>query len=179
MPSHPTGVAGRGSAPRGLPPRPACPSDFVLQCTLGRSPQQGRGAASSSPQPFQEARTPDAARSDRQAQGVISEEERAASAAIERGRWRAENRLFVVDLPHGKTAAVADRLAAGEREPENLLIISPGEVNFFGRGELVRALDRKYPDGWLGGALPQRGFWGRGGKPPATIEEFLEAELCG
>ena len=42
----------------------------------------------------------------------------------------------------------------------NLLILCPNESNFFGTGKLIQALDKAFPGGWSGGALPERGFWG-------------------
>ena len=97
---------------------------------------------------------------DRKAQGITDEEEAAAEAAIEQRRKTAEGRLIVVELPHARIAPVTDRLALGDGY-DNLLIISPGEVNFSGDGALVACLDRAFPGGWYGGELPRRGYWGK------------------
>ena len=99
---------------------------------------------------------------DRRAQGITELEEKAGEAAIAGLDIRAGGALTIVRLSHSHTAVVTDRLepALGGPGYENLLVISPGEVNFFGVGDLVRALEEAFPDGWSGGALPERGFWG-------------------
>lgn len=99
---------------------------------------------------------------DRAAQGITAEEERAGEQAVARAENLLDGRLTVVRLPHNRCAVVTDRLDSSLGGPgyKNLLIISSDEVNFFGQGELVRELDRAFPGGWYGGALPQRGFWG-------------------
>jgi hypothetical protein len=135
-------------------------------------------AAGASPEEVREIR-----REDRAAQGIThaeeAEAERAARAAVDA---RAGGRLGVAHLAHGKTAALVDRLQPemGGAGPENLLVWSPGEVNFFGSGALVAALDRSFPGGWYGGALPERGFWGHGlpvSGGEAAVERCLEDEL--
>jgi hypothetical protein len=109
---------------------------------------------------------------DRAAQGITALEERAGETAIENARRIAGGQLVVVKLPHCRTAVVADRLEMDRHPPENLLVFSPSEVNFFGRGTLVRALDERYPGGWTGGSLPERGFWGIS-PLPGDVVEFL------
>ena len=59
----------------------------------------------------------------------------------------------------------------------NLLILSPGEVNFYGEGRLVNALAAAFPAGWYGGSLPERGFWGHG-EPLPDVLNFLREQLC-
>jgi hypothetical protein len=116
---------------------------------------------------------------DRAAQGITPAEEAAAERAIEVRQELCDRRLTVVHLPHGRTAPVTDRLheALGGPGYENLLIASPGEVNFFGSGELVNALDARWPGGWKGGALPQRGFWGHRRVDSTEVAPFLERHL--
>ena len=97
---------------------------------------------------------------DRAAQGITPEEERAGEEAIAHAERLADGRLVVVRLPHAHSAVVGDRLELSDDPPENVLVLCPSEVNFFGRGDLVQALDRQFPGGWYGGALPERGFWG-------------------
>jgi hypothetical protein len=113
---------------------------------------------------------------DRAAQGITELEERAGEKALESARRLAGGRLTVVRLPHSRTAVVADRLEMRPDPPENLLVISPNEVNFFGSGTLVRNLDKRYPGGWSGGSLPERGFWGST-PVPSDIIEFLSSAL--
>lgn len=116
-----------------------------------------RGAT---PQEIEEIRA-----ADRRVQGVTEEEEAVATAAIAQRREYAQGMLTVVVLSHNRASIVADLLLAELGGPgyENLLVISPEEVNFFGDGDSVRMLDKLFPGGWLGGALPERGFWGRRG----------------
>jgi hypothetical protein len=118
---------------------------------------------------------------DRAAQGVTNEEELAAASAIENAERLAGGSLTVVRIPHAHASAVADPLALAPNPPANLLVISPGEVNFFGVGNLVEALDRRFPGGWYGGALPERGFWGAqrpGDEVREALEEILIAEAA-
>jgi hypothetical protein len=79
----------------------------------------------------------------------------------------ADGRLTLVRLPHGRTATVADPLAIQEPD-QPLLALSPGEVNFFGPGLAVMALDAAFPGGWSGSDLPDQGFWGHGEPVPAV-----------
>lgn len=105
---------------------------------------------------------------DRAAQGVTPEHDRQALKAVRRAQHLLDPRSTVVKIPHGKTAPVTDFLhqAFGGPGFENLLVVSPVEVNFFGERRIVRWLARQFPQGWSGGALPQRGFWGH----PLTSE---------
>jgi len=116
---------------------------------------------------------------DRAAQGITADEERQGEAALETLRTVGNGRLTIVDLPHNRTATVTDRLAPelGGSGYENLLVISPGEVNFYGDGHLITALAERFPGGWYGGNLPERGFWGHGGPVPELIP-FVEARLA-
>ncbi len=112
---------------------------------------------------------------DRAAQGISREEERAGEETVRRAETLAEGRLTLVRLPHEHTATVTDRIdqALGGPGFENLLVLCPEEVNFFGSGELVAAVDRRFPGGWYGGALPQNGFWGRDGSGEEVLMFLL------
>jgi len=118
---------------------------------------------------------------DRGAQGITGAEEAAAAEAAAGLETAVGGQLAIARLPHARTAALTDRLHAALGGPgyDNLLVISPGEVNFFGRGDLVRALDRAFPGGWFGGDLPARGFWGHGQAPVADVCRLLEGRLAG
>ncbi|MFD2233161.1 hypothetical protein [Phaeospirillum tilakii] len=107
-------------------------------------------------------------RADRQAQGITPAEERDGETATARRRPALDGAVTLVDLPHARTATVTDRLATLDPPPEAVLIRSPTEVNFFGPGPAVRALDAALPGGWHGGDLPRAGFWGRGEPLPET-----------
>jgi hypothetical protein len=112
---------------------------------------------------------------DRRAQGITEAEERAAEQALKTLQVLAGGELTVAMLPHARTAALADRLetALGGVGGENLLIRSPGQLNFFGAGKLVVALDAEFPGGWYGGALPDRGYWGHSAAPFTFVQDFL------
>jgi hypothetical protein len=116
---------------------------------------------------------------DREAQGVTTEEEAAAEAALRKLQVLADGALSVVTLPHAHTAAVCDRLepVLGGMGFENLLIESPDQVNFYGKGYLVQALNDRFPGGWYGGDLPERGFWGHQNLALPDVENFLSATL--
>jgi hypothetical protein len=99
---------------------------------------------------------------DRRAQGVTEEEERDAEEAIRNAKVMIEGKLTVVNLPHNHTSPVADRMEKDLGGPgyENLLVISPDQVNFFGAGRIILALGERFEGGWYGGSLPECGFWG-------------------
>ena len=115
---------------------------------------------------------------DRAAQGVTAAEEAAAEAALAERVPRLDGSLLLVRLPHDRTSPVFDRLAleTAPAAPPDTLVVSPGELNFSGAGDRVLALARAYPDGWSGGALPARGFWGHGLKLPALDEVLAVIE---
>lgn len=98
-------------------------------------------------------------RADRQAQGITPEEEAEGLAALKAGEAHLDGSLLIVDLPHGRSATVADPMAiAGDLR--DLLILCPNSTQFFGTGARISVLDRAFPGGWRGGELPLRGFWG-------------------
>jgi hypothetical protein len=115
---------------------------------------------------------------DRGAQGITLQQEQEATAAIAHARLLAGGALTVVDLPHDRTAAVADQLepALGGCGYENLLVYSPNQVNFFGRGQVIERLVGQFPGSWFGGDLPDRGFWGHQAARP-KIEEVADLVL--
>ncbi|NVO14041.1 MAG: hypothetical protein HXX10_08395 [Rhodoplanes sp.] len=100
---------------------------------------------------------------DRRAQGITAAQEIAGRRALRNARRHLGGRVLTVRLPHRRSATVTDPVALDRRwaDVENLLVLMPGEVGFFGSGAGVVALDRAFPGGWTGGALPRRGFWGR------------------
>jgi hypothetical protein len=97
---------------------------------------------------------------DRCAQGITQEQELAATTAIAALSSTVAS-LTVVQLPHGKTATVTDRLShsAGGPGYDNLMIECPKEISFFGNGLLIRELMRHF-GGYCGGQLPKQGYWG-------------------
>ena len=92
---------------------------------------------------------------DRAAQGITPGDEETGAAAVRHARTLAGGLLTVVTLPHNRCAVAADRMehALGGPGYENLLVICPAEVDFFGGGEYVLWLDDAFPGGWFGGAL--------------------------
>lgn len=97
---------------------------------------------------------------DRAAQGITPEQEREAERAI--AAAEVVNGVTIIRLSHSKSSPVCDRLFKQGQE-ERLLILSNSkdgsEVNFFGNGELCQQLRNEF-GGWMGGNLPQNGFWG-------------------
>jgi hypothetical protein len=61
---------------------------------------------------------------------------------------------------------------------ENLLIVSPSELNFFGEGRIVLDLNEAFPGGWLGGSLPDRGFWGSHQTDADEVRRWLILRLA-
>ncbi len=116
---------------------------------------------------------------DRDAQDITPSEEEQGKMALVGQRTLCRNRLTVVELPHNRTATVADRLAPELGGPgyANLLIISPDEINVYGEGTLIRYLAQQYPHGWYGGDLPSRGFFGCA-PPPEGILTTITELLC-
>lgn len=112
---------------------------------------------------------------DRAAQGITVAEERAAEEAVRQAETHAGGYLTVVRLAHARTAAVADRMekSLGGDGYRNLLVVSPGQLNFFGDGAHVKALDDRFPGGWYGGALPTRGYWGSERAAASEVLGFL------
>jgi hypothetical protein len=117
-------------------------------------------------------------RADRQAQGITEAEEAAAEACLASLEERLGGALSLIHLSHDRTATITDRLEAALGGPgfRNLLIISPESLNFYGSGEVIRALVEAFPGGWYGGALPERGFWGIDHGSPEVIS-FIERQL--
>lgn len=112
---------------------------------------------------------------DRRAQGVTELEENEAIKAVEKAEVLMDGRLTLVHLSHAKTAAVTDRLdkILGGHGYENLIVVSPAEVNFYGQGGIVIELNNKF-GGWRGGELPERGFWGVSPLKNVVTDEVIE-----
>ncbi|WP_173979936.1 hypothetical protein [Magnetospirillum sp. UT-4] len=108
---------------------------------------------------------------DRRAQGITAAEEEDALAALARAERHLDGRLLVVRLPHDRTATVMDRIAPDDGAIANVLILCPAEVDFFGIGAAVVALDAAFPGGYCGGDLPEAGFWGH--RTPTPAEDAL------
>ena len=141
-----------------------------------RAHVRGLQDVAATPEEIQRVRT-----ADRAAQGIGPEEEAAAEEAAACLEVACEGRLHVAQLPHARTTALVDRLdpVLGGPGYQNLLVLSPDELNFFGQGDLVLALDQRFPEGWYGGALPERGYWGHQRARASEVRSFLEAHLEG
>lgn len=115
-------------------------------------------------------------KADRRAQRITEQEECAGDQAVAMAETHAREALTVVRLPHNRTAVVTDRMDRTLGGPgfRNLLVLSPGEVNFYGSGDLIAALNAHFPDGWCGGALPERGFWGKLGDGDDAMQFLIE-----
>jgi len=114
-----------------------------------------------------------------QAQGITDEQIEQGRLAISKRETLLDGKLTIVRLTHSRTAIVTDLLdpALGGPGYENLLVISPEEVNFFGRGDVIFALNEAFPGGWYGGSLPEYGYWGYD-KPVSNVVEFLKDKIC-
>lgn len=104
---------------------------------------------------------------DRAAQGITHHQEIQASQALAHAEHPLNNRLLLLRPPHARTAAITDRLP---HPPPPVLIVSPGEINFFGPGPAITALAAAFPHGWYGGNLPDDGFWGCPAPLPAETD---------
>lgn len=103
-------------------------------------------------------------RDDRAAQGVTAEMEAAGERAVAALETVLEGRAHLVRLPHAACAVVTDRLDPDDPRP--LIVLSPAEVNVYSPGAVILALERSFPGGWRGGALPAYGFWGHASPLP-------------
>lgn len=101
---------------------------------------------------------------DRASQGVTPEMEAAGEAAVATLETILDGRARLARLPHARCSVVTDRLDPDDARP--LIVLSPGEVNVYAPGPAIAALDRAFPGGWSGGALPAYGFWGHGAPVP-------------
>lgn len=118
-------------------------------------------------------------RADFAAQGV-SAEEFAAAAAAAKQRATIGN-LEIVTLPNNRASVVADILhkASGGPGYDNLLVVCPAEVDFYGTGASVNALDAAFAGGWKGGDLPVQGFWGHNADSLAATGSELISHIAG
>lgn len=121
---------------------------------------------------------------DRSAQGITPEQESEAERAI--AAATVVNGVTIVKMAHSKTATVCDRLFNPEKEQRLLILSEDGESNFFGNGGLCLALQGKetgektaegytiydHFGGWVGGNLPETGFWG-GYADQKEVETFV------
>jgi len=94
-------------------------------------------------------------RYDRQCQGVTEEEEQQAEKIC--SSFQSEGPLDILQIPFTHTSPVTDRLHG---RYQNLLIITPKTINFFGNGKVVKKLGQQFNGSWYGGNLPKVGFWG-------------------
>lgn len=105
---------------------------------------------------------------DRQCQGVTEEEEQAAEKAIR--NIEMTGNVAVVHFPGKHTSPVMDRLYG---KYTNILVITPETINFSGEGKYVQKLAAQFPNGWYGGELPEKGFWGMEKQKNFRIEKIL------
>lgn len=99
---------------------------------------------------------------DRAAQGITPDQETVGRRSAAQAQTRWDGALTVVELPHERTATVTDALEPPLGGPgyQNLLVLCPDMVMFYGEGAAIDALRATWPDGFYGGELPARGFWG-------------------
>lgn len=99
----------------------------------------------------------------------ISEAERAVDNAVSFGD------MIIVECAHSKTSLITARLFDHQKEQNILILSRDGEVNYFGNGETVRAINDMFKSGWSGGAglyppsTEGKAFWEQfGGSAPDT-----------
>lgn len=98
---------------------------------------------------------------DRKAQGITEAVEAESRRAIEHSRL--EGNLRIVETSAPTASAITDFLlpeyGALSGGGDNILVIMPGSVGFYGAGKVIENL-RDVSGCWYGGGLPQKGFWG-------------------
>ena len=111
---------------------------------------------------------------DRAAQGVTDEQEQAGRRAAEQAKRMSDGLWTLVRSPHGRTSVIADSLDRSLGGPgfDHLLVLWPEGQQFFGVGRVVTALDVRFPGGYFGGELPDRGYWGH-------PDKLHENSVCG
>ena len=92
---------------------------------------------------------------DRRCQGVTDEEERQAEEICK--DFKSYDRLDILEIPFKHTSTITDRLFG---KYQNLLLITPEMINFFGDGRIAQKLGKAFKASWYGGNLPEDGFWG-------------------
>jgi len=121
-------------------------------------------------------------------QGVTEMEIWQAKAAADTSHYNEDLDLNIVKCAHAHCGPITDylmmrRIEKGVKHEGNVLVLpaSPTtcktdiEVNFFGDGRIVLSLNAKFPDSWIGGGLPKRGFWGtnKGGNVGYAIHDII------
>lgn len=104
---------------------------------------------------------------DRNCQGVTEEEEERSKEIC--AEFKSQGVLEILEIPFEHTSPITDRLFG---RYQNLLIIAPKSINFFGDGKIVKTLGEKYKGSWYGGDLPEDGFWGIKKKSQQHIDEI-------
>lgn len=121
-------------------------------------------------------------KADRAAQGVTEVDEQLAQLAIKNRQIMCNGQLQVINSQTDKTSPITDQLALehSSQKTENILIFSPNEINFYGRGSIVELLAQETCTDWYGGNLPLTGYWGTTSlKETDNILEKIESRLLG
>ena len=109
---------------------------------------------------------------DRVAQGVNRHQEAVADSLLGEAEYAkaARGELLVINSPHSKCSPFTDRLYGHWKDGERLLIVSPGEVNFYGDGGVAESAKAQF-GGWGGGS----GFGKKGGNAFYGVSGDIEA----
>ena len=103
------------------------------------------------------------------AQGITEEQIQIAKESVKEAE-RVE-KLVIVRCKHSKTYPIKANI-----NYNNIIIISEdGEINFEGDGQICLALQKEF-EGWLGGNLPEYGFWG-GYVDKEKVLNFVKKEV--
>ncbi|MGH6816350.1 MAG: hypothetical protein ACREC6_11665 [Hyphomicrobiaceae bacterium] len=112
---------------------------------------------------------------DRSAQGMTPDVEALSRDAVRRAVR--QSRLTIVQTSAPTASAIGDFIQPefGGPGADNLLVLMPATVSFFGMGRVVSAL-ADVEGSWHGGALPETGFWGVA-IPPGRARDALAARI--
>lgn len=110
---------------------------------------------------------------DRAAQGISPQVEAGSRVALQQAERIGP--LLVIRTDQPTSSAIVDFLdpVYGGPGVDDVLVVMPGKLAFFGRGAAIDALADM--DGcWFGGDLPLRGFWGIAEASDARQREVLQ-----
>lgn len=112
---------------------------------------------------------------DRASQGIDAATEAESRRAV--ANLTRQGGLSIVCTTGETSSAIADFATTDYGGPgaDDLLVIGPAKLSFYGNGAAVLALARVFPASWSGGALPHRGYWGIGAAGEETCAVVVAA----
>ena len=109
---------------------------------------------------------------DRAAQGIGADVEADARRAVAKAEQHGSLTIVTTSAPTASAITDFIQLEFGGPGADNLLVLSPETISFFGDGRVVKALAR-FKGSWHGGALPERGFWGSDARQAARRKHIV------